>query len=105
MTLPLKILNLGDDPRDAEVITSALQEVGISSETFRVATLDDLTSAIEQGEFDVIFTDHTLPGFDGLTARALAKEKSSKYTVYIHFGDNKRREKNEESNFINPIGS
>jgi len=92
MTLPLKILNLGDDPRDAEAITSALQEVGITCETFRVATIDELTSAIEQGGFDIIFTDHTLPGFDGLTARAVAKERSSKYTVYVHFGDRKRKE-------------
>jgi CheY-like chemotaxis protein len=92
MTLPLKILNLGDDPRDAETITSALQEVGITCETFRVATIDELTSAIEQGGFDIIFTDHTLPGFDGLTARAVAKERSSKYIVYVHFGDRKRKE-------------
>jgi CheY-like chemotaxis protein len=92
MTLPLKILNLGDNPRDAEAITSALEEVGVSCETFRVATIDELTSAIEQGGFDIIFTDHTLPGFDGLTARAIAKERSSKYTVYVHFGERKREE-------------
>jgi DNA-binding response OmpR family regulator len=92
MTLPLKILNLGEDPRDAEPITSALEEIGISCKTFRVATFDELISAIEQGGFDIIFTDQTLPGFDGLTARAIAKERSSKYTVYVHFGDRKRKE-------------
>jgi DNA-binding response OmpR family regulator len=92
MTPALKILNLGDEPRDAESITSALEEVGISCDTFRVATLDELTSAIEQGGFDIIFTDHTLPGFDGLTTRATAEEISSKYTVYVHFSDGKRKE-------------
>ena len=92
MTSPLKILNLGDNPHDVESITSALEEVGILCNTFRVATLDELTSAIEQGGFDIIFTDHTLPSFDGLTARAVAKERSTKYTVYVHFGDRKRKE-------------
>ena len=92
MTLPLKILNLGDDPRDAVSITSALEEVGISCDTFRVATLDELTSAIEQGGFDIIFTDYSLPGFEGLTSRTISQERSAKYTVYVHFGDGKRKE-------------
>ena len=87
------ILSLGDDPRDAEVITSALEELGITCDVFRVHKLDDFIAAIDKGGFDIIFTDRTMPGFEGLTSRAIEKDPSSKYTVYVHFTD-KRREIN-----------
>ena len=83
----LRILNIGDDPRDAEIITSALEEDGLVCDVFQPETVEGFTNAVDQGGFDIIFTDYTLPGFDGLTARALTKEKSAKYTVYIHFKD------------------
>jgi DNA-binding response OmpR family regulator len=92
MASPLKILNPGEKPRYAEYIASALEKVGISCDTFRAATLDELTSAIEQGGFDIIFTGPALCGFDGLSARALTKERSSQYAVYAHFGESKRKE-------------
>ncbi|HTZ18863.1 MAG TPA: hypothetical protein VMB78_10540 [Dissulfurispiraceae bacterium] len=90
MITPLKILNLGDDPADANAITSALEENGVECETFRVHTLDEMLAAIERGGFDIIFTDRTLPGFDGLTSRSVKKDPSLKYTVYVHFTDKKR---------------
>ncbi|MGA8831483.1 MAG: response regulator [Desulfomonilaceae bacterium] len=83
----LRILNIGDDPRDAEIITSALEEDGVVCDVFRPETTEEFTDAVDEGGFDILFTDYTLPGFDGLTARALTKEKSAKYTVYIHFKD------------------
>jgi CheY-like chemotaxis protein len=89
MTSRLRILNLGDDPDDAKIITSALDEGGTSCDVFQVHSSDELVKSMEQGGFDIIFTDYTLPGFDGLTARAITKDKNSKYTVYIHFRDNK----------------
>jgi len=92
MTSPLKIPNPGEDPRDAEYLPAALEEAEISCDTFRVATLDELTSAIEQGGFDMIFTDQAFPGFDGFTVRAIAEERCSKYTGYVHFRDGKRKE-------------
>ena len=87
MTSHLRILNIGDDPRDAEIITSALEEDDIVCDVFQPETLEEFSNAVDQGRFDILFTDYSLPGFDGLTARALTKEKSAKYTVYIHFRD------------------
>jgi DNA-binding response OmpR family regulator len=87
MTSHLRILNIGDDPRDAEIITSALEEDDIVCAVFQPETLEEFSNAVDQGRFDILFTDYSLPGFDGLTARALTKEKSAKYTVYIHFRD------------------
>ncbi len=90
MTLPLRILNLGDDPKDADDIASALREVGVECYTFRVNTLTEMLGAIDEGGFDIIFTDRTLPGFDGLTSRPIKKDPTAKYTVYVHFTDKKR---------------
>jgi two-component system cell cycle sensor histidine kinase/response regulator CckA len=90
MTSHLRIMDIGDDPRDAEIITSALEEDGIVCNVFRADSLEEFSNAVDQGGFDILFTDYSLPGFDGLTARALTKEKSAKYTVYIHFKDKER---------------
>lgn len=75
MTSPLRILHLEDDPLDAEFIKSTLEEEGIDCDILRVETRDDFAAAIDRSEFDILFSDYLLPGFDGLSALALAKEK------------------------------
>ena len=72
---PLRILHLQDDLPDAELVKSIFQAEGISTEIFRVKTRDEFTTAIERGGFDIIFSDHSLPGFDGHSALANAREK------------------------------
>ncbi|HMK56687.1 MAG TPA: response regulator [Dissulfurispiraceae bacterium] len=91
MTSTQRILNLGDDPVEAQAIISALEEEGAACDVFQVHSTEEFVKAIEQGGFDIIFTDYSLPGFDGLTARAIQKDKFSKYTVYVHFTDKKRK--------------
>ncbi len=75
MTAPLRILHLEDDSLDAEFIKSTLEEEGIDCDILRVETRDDFTAAIDRCEFDILFSDYLLPGFDGLSALAIAKEK------------------------------
>jgi len=41
----------------------------------RVQTQPDFVAALEQGAFDIILADYTLPSFDGLSALRLAKEQ------------------------------
>jgi len=71
----LRILYLEDEPLDAELVRSALEVEGIACDIFRVETSDDFIEAIDSGGFDIIFADHSLPGFDGLSALAIAKER------------------------------
>ena len=71
----LRILHLEDNPADAELIQSMLEAGGIASTIQRVETPADFESALDQGCFDLIISDHTLPGFDGLSALGLAREK------------------------------
>lgn len=71
----LKILHLEDEPADAELIKSALQSEDISFDIRRVASREKYVEAVRQGGYDLIFADYSLPGFDGLTALEIAREK------------------------------
>jgi signal transduction histidine kinase len=71
----LRILHLEDDAADAALIERALTDEGIVAQLQRVWTRDAYLSAISEGPFDLILSDNSLPGFDGLTALALLRER------------------------------
>ncbi|HET8579659.1 MAG TPA: response regulator [Nitrospiraceae bacterium] len=73
---PLRILHLEDSQTDAELLLATLAEEGITCEAQRVDTKADFLAALEQGGFDLIIADYSLPSFDGIAALALAREKS-----------------------------
>ncbi len=75
MERPLRILNLEDDPKDTELIQERLKEEGLACELVRIETERDFVSAVEQGGYDLLLVDYKLPGFDGMTALTIAKEK------------------------------
>ena len=70
----LRILNLEDDPLDTELIQADLAAGGIPSEITRVYRRDDFLAALEKGDFDLVLSDYSLPGFDGLTALEITRE-------------------------------
>ena len=70
----MKILHLEDSPGDAELTrTIVAQELG-DSQLHTVADRAAYLTALQSGGFDVILSDYTLPGFDGLEALTLARE-------------------------------
>ncbi len=75
MNSPLRILHLEDDLLDAELVKAILDAEGITTDIFRVEGRDEFITSIDQGGFDIIFVDRALPGFDGIDALAIAKEK------------------------------
>jgi DNA-binding NtrC family response regulator len=75
MKSPLRILHLEDVAFDSELVKSVLAGDGIACEMFRVETRDDFIAAVDRGGFDIIFSDYSLPVFDGLSALAIAREK------------------------------
>ena len=75
MESPLRILHLEDDPKDAELIQAMLETEGIICHVTRVETQADFLVLLEQGGFDLILADHTLPSFDGLSALKITQEK------------------------------
>ncbi len=75
MTSALRILHLEDDPFDAQLIKSILENEGISCRICLVASHDDFIAALDREKFDIIVSDYSLPDFDGFRALALVKEK------------------------------
>ena len=78
MNVPLRVLHLEDNVRDTELIQAKLEAEGIQSALTRVEAEPDFAAALEQGDFDVILADYTLPSFDGLSALKIAHERSPK---------------------------
>jgi PAS domain S-box-containing protein len=72
---PLRILYLEDDPKDADLVLATLEADGFASHSTRVENQIDFCASLEQGRFDLILADYTLPSFDGISALKIAVEK------------------------------
>jgi PAS domain S-box-containing protein len=75
MKSPLRILQLEDDPKDAELVQEKLANDGFPSQATRVETEADFIASLEQGGYDLILADYSLPSFDGVSALKLAQQK------------------------------
>ena len=75
ITSPLRVLHLEDNEHDAELVRRRLADQGLTLEFTRVMTRTGYRAALEEAQFDLILSDHTMPGFDGVSALALAREK------------------------------
>ena len=72
MNSPVAILLLEDDPNDAGLMEECLQADHFITRITRVQDRTEFLAALEDGEFDLILSDHKLPSFDGLSALNLA---------------------------------
>src|SRR5687767_12320892 len=70
----LKILILEDDIHDAELIRMYLKKSKLNVESVLVSTKDDYLDQLLTQDFDVILSDHNLPGFSSLEALRLRNE-------------------------------
>jgi signal transduction histidine kinase/FixJ family two-component response regulator len=77
MKSPLRILQLEDDSRDAELIQETLEAGGVTCDLTRVETEADFVASLKQGEFGLILADYSLPSFDGLSALKIARQTRS----------------------------
>lgn len=75
MKSALHILSLEDDENDAELIKAMISARWTRCDLVRVDSRDDFVAALEKGNFDLILGDYTVPGFDGMEALKLAREK------------------------------
>ncbi|PYI89626.1 MAG: hypothetical protein DME26_00760 [Verrucomicrobia bacterium] len=71
----LRILHLEDNPADAELVRSMLEEQGIDCTLSRMRTRAEFQAALDQTDFDLIISDFTLPQFDGLSALKMARQQ------------------------------
>ncbi len=71
----LRVLLLEDNALDAELVLHQLSEGGVSCAADQVNSRAGFEAALVRGEWDVILADYSLPGFNGLTALRMARER------------------------------
>ncbi|MFL5344836.1 MAG: ATP-binding protein [Hyalangium sp.] len=64
----LVILLLEDNELDARLVRLQLEESGLIFHLERVGSREDFLQALARGSYDLILSDYTIPGFDGLSA-------------------------------------
>ncbi|MCY1666838.1 sensor histidine kinase [Rhizobium sp. SL86] len=76
LTAP-RVLLLEDSSLDAELIREHLEQLQLQPlpEVRRAVNKAEYLAALEDGEFDVILADFSLPDFDGMTALEMARER------------------------------
>jgi two-component system, cell cycle sensor histidine kinase and response regulator CckA len=68
----LRLLHLEDNPDYSSLLSSKLAAEGIDAEILCVETKEDFQRALEQGEYDLIVADYSLPDYNGVQAMKLA---------------------------------
>jgi PAS domain S-box-containing protein len=71
----LRILVIEDVAADVVLLNRELQAGGLTFHAKRVDTREDFLREVEHHPPDLILSDHGLPGFDGFTALAIARER------------------------------
>lgn len=70
-----QILHLEDNLDDAKLIEIYLVNEGLPHKIHWVQTKEAFLSALEEGSFDIVLADYSLPGFDGQEALNLVQAK------------------------------
>ncbi|KYC36231.1 hybrid sensor histidine kinase/response regulator [Scytonema hofmannii PCC 7110] len=69
----LRFLLLEDSLLDTELIYAILKEGGVFCELVQVKTQAEFQKALEEDRFDLILSDYSLPGFDGILALEMVR--------------------------------
>jgi DNA-binding NtrC family response regulator len=76
MKHPLRILYLEDDIKHVELVQDALAADRITCQVRQVETETAFLAPLDEGSFEIILAEYTLPGFDGLSALNIARQRS-----------------------------
>lgn len=73
----LRVLIVEDSDDDAVLVTRALHKVGFDPVPERVDSRDTMARALSSGPWDVVISDHSMPGFSAMAALELARQHDS----------------------------
>jgi len=82
--LPIQVLHLEDNEIDRILVQDMVQADGLDCKFVAVQTRANFESELKHQKYDLIISDYTLPGFDGLSGLAMAHMLSPK-TPFIFF--------------------
>ena len=75
MSTPLKVLIIDDSENDARLLVRRLEMSGFAPYWSRVETRDGLYAALDEGGWQVLLADLTLPGFSGQEALQIVQQR------------------------------
>ncbi|MFV1982615.1 MAG: EAL domain-containing protein [Thiohalomonadales bacterium] len=87
MSIPLRLLIVDDSENDALLLVRELKKGGYDVVYDRVDNSDDMRHAIAGSSWDIIITDHNMPGFDSTQALKIATNSNMDTPVIIVSGD------------------
>jgi len=75
MSVPIRVLIAEDSEDDCDLLVRELRRGGYEVQFERVYTAKDLEAACDSREWDLIFSDFSMPQFSGVDALALVRKK------------------------------
>jgi len=82
----LRLLLVEDSEDDAMLLARELDRGGYQAEVHRVDDQQDLAKALNNGQWDLVITDHNLPGFSSAHAMRMVKDVNLDIPVIIVSG-------------------
>ncbi|MEZ5420103.1 MAG: response regulator [Vicinamibacterales bacterium] len=86
MTAPIRVLLVEDDTDDAALLSMRFIEHGYQATVARVDSEDGLVRALDRGRWDVVISDHRLPGFTSADALRLVRARQPEMPFVIVSG-------------------
>jgi len=83
---PLRILCVEDSPADFELTVKTLETAQLNVEASRVVSRELFESAVSEKSFDVILADYRLPGWIGMEALEILKERGKDTPLIVLTG-------------------
>lgn len=74
-TAPLNVLVVEDSEDDALLLRRQLEAAGYRIDLTRVTNGPELTDALARRDWDIVFSDFSLPGFDGIQALKIVRDR------------------------------
>jgi len=90
MGQPLRLLLIEDSQDDAELLLRSLRRGGYELVARQVASREEVGSALEHDAWDLVISDYVMPGFGGLEALELCKQRGVEAPFLIvsgHIGE------------------
>jgi diguanylate cyclase (GGDEF)-like protein/PAS domain S-box-containing protein len=83
---PIRVLLVEDSEEDALLLLRELRNGGYAPESARVDSPEALLESLQQGDWDIVFTDYTMPRFSGIDALKLLRDRGYEMPVIFVSG-------------------